>query len=77
MKPILDNPYGYKICYTKQHFKKQYIDVFHVHTYRNAMKIKKEYVTHRRHKRKRCKLNYQVLPITKIEVRKGIWKNPF
>ena len=77
MKPNLYNPYGYKICYTKHRFKKQYIDIFHAHTYKTAMKIKKECVIHRKFKRGRKKFTYQVVPITKKEVKRGIWKKPF
>ena len=75
MKPVLNNPYGYKICYTRKRFKKQYVLDFKTHSFKRAMKIKRECVTRR--DKKRNKKTWLVLPITKAEVKRGIWKRPF
>ena len=75
MKPNTNNPYGYKICYTKKPYKKQYVTKFLVHSFRRAMRIKREYVTTRPHKRN--KRTWHILPITRAEVKRGVWKKPF
>ena len=75
MKPITNNPYGYKICYTQKPFKNKSVTKFHVHSFRRAMRIKRMYVA--RKSKKRNKNTWHVLPITKKEVGKGIWKRPF
>ena len=75
MKPIVNNPYGYKICYTEKPLKKRYVTQFKVRSFRRAMKIKREYVAKRRIKH--SKKTWHVVPITKREVKLGIWKKPF
>lgn len=75
MKPILKNPYGYKICYTQKPIKNKYVTKFHIHSFRRAMRIKREYVARR--KKKHNKITWHVIPITKTEVKRGIWKTPF
>lgn len=74
MKINLKNPYGYKICYTKKGNKNHFIDDFHTHTYKGAVKVKK--INHKYTKKKE-KLTWYILPITKKEVVNGIWKYPF
>ncbi len=75
MKPILNNRYGYKICCTENPFKNRYVTKFKVRSFRRAMKVKREYVAKRQ--RKRDKRIWHVIPITKVEVKRGIWKRPF
>ena len=75
MKPILKNPYGYKICYTKKPYKNHYVTRFKVCSFRHAVRIKREYVARR--KKKHNKITWHVIPITKAEVKRGIWKTPF
>ena len=74
MKPILNNRYGYKICYTEKPLKKRYATQIRVHSFRHAMKVKREYVARRKRKSKQI---WHVVPITKAEVKRGIWKKPF
>lgn len=74
MKPDLRNPYGYKICYTTKRLKSLYITRFKAHSYKRAMTIKGEYVSHNKRKKKRT---WHIIPITKKEVNRGIWKSPF
>ena len=75
MKPILNNRYGYKICYTEKPLKKRYVTQIRVHSFRHAMKVKREYVAKRQ--RKRDRKVWHVIPITKAEVKRGIWNRPF
>ena len=75
MKPTENNSYGYKICYTIKPFKNRYVTHFKVHSFRRAIKIKREYVARR--EKKRNKKTWLILPITKAEVKHGIWRKPF
>ena len=43
MKPNINNPYGYKICY-KEKFSKYYVKQFITHSYNQAVKVKKDFV---------------------------------
>ena len=74
MKPILNNRYGYKICYTEKPLRNHYVTKFKVHSFRRAMKVKREYVARRKRKSKQI---WHVVPITKAEVKRGIWNRPF
>ena len=75
MKPILNNAYGYKICYTEKPFKNKYVTKYRVHSYKRAVLMKKSFVDHVDRKRK--KRTWHVIPITRREVKRGIWKCPF
>ena len=81
MKPILNNPYGYKVCY-KEKGCKDYIKHFLTYTYRQAMQAKNFY--HRFPQRDReddhelKKPVWVIITIKKSEVRAGIWReDPF
>ena len=57
MKPILNNPFGYKICYTEKPLKNQYVTRFIVHSFRRAMRIKRMYVAKKSKKRYSMKIS--------------------
>ena len=81
MKPILDNPYGYKVCYREKGCK-EYIKFFQTYTYLQAKKAKESYI---RFKPKAREDNHElrkpqwvIIPIKRSEVRAGIWhEDPF
>ena len=75
MKPNINNPYGYKICY-KEKYKKHYVKQFITHSYKQAVKIKKDYLKEDNLLLK--KPVWHIIPITKSEIRDGIWREvPF
>lgn len=81
MKPIVDNPYGYKVCYTEKHYKKMH-DRFLTKTYKQAKMVKEGYLLYPpvslNTGRKLNKPTWYIIPITKREVQEGIWKQaPF
>jgi len=81
MKPILNNPYGYKICY-REKGSPEYIERFLTYSYRQAVKVKQMYV---KWPNMACignmtikKPTWYIIPITKKEVKAGIWRQvPF
>ena len=75
MKIDLQNPYGYKVCYQEKN-KNYYIERFLTHTYKDAVEMKKLYLTYKEYKD--LKLKWFILPITKKEYKRGIWNQcPF
>ena len=75
MKPNTNNPYGYKICY-KEKFSKYYVKQFITHSYNQAVKVKKDFVKENNPLLKNP--IWHIMPITKAEVLKGIWREvPF
>ena len=77
MKPSVNNPYGYKICFKKKRVKNDYVDVYRVHSFNRAMKIKRDFAAEDARIKKKNDRLWHVIPITKKEVGKGIWKRPF
>lgn len=76
MKINLHNPYGYKVCYKEKFSKNYYIERFLTHTYKDAVDMKKLYLTFKEYENK--KLIWFILPITKKEFKRGIWNQcPF
>ena len=74
MKPILDNPYGYKICYQEKG-SKFLVEKFYTHSYRRAVAIKNMYLKYPVSNKKHTLF---IIPIKKREVMKGIWRQvPF
>lgn len=81
MKPNLNNPYGYKVCY-KEKGAKDYIRHFLAYTYRQAKLAKNYYIRYPTHSREDNHLlrkpEWVIIPIKKSEVRAGIWREvPF
>lgn len=81
MKPILDNPYGYKVCY-KEKGCKEYIKHFMTYTYLQAKQAKNSYLRYppRAHEddHELKKPEWVIIPIKRSEVRAGIWReDPF
>ncbi len=81
MKPILNNPYGYKVCY-KEKGCREYIRHFMTYTYRQAKQAKSSYISHppraREDDHELKKPEWVIIPIKKSEVRAGIWReDPF
>ena len=75
MKPRVDNPYGYKICY-QERGSKELITKFMTHNYKLAVKYKLYYVRCKDIKLK--KPTWCIIPITRKEVKAGIWRQvPF
>ncbi len=75
MKIDLKNKYGYKVCYTEKHYKNLHTR-FKTRTYKQAVEMKRFYYTYPPDNIKRPK--WFVIPISKSEVRNGIWReNPF
>ena len=75
MKPNTNNPYGYKICY-KEKFSKYYVKQFMTHSYNQAVKVKKDFIKENNPLLKNPV--WHIIPITKAEVLKGIWREvPF
>ena len=73
MKPNTHNPYGYKICCQERH--RPFEFCFRVHSYKMANDIKQRYVVFQQHFKRRKV--YHIYPITKQEVKHGIWRLPF
>ena len=82
MKPDLHNPYGYKICY-KEKGSKELVTTFMVHSYKKAKYIKEMYAKLRPvytypNEKPLKKPTWFIIPITRKEVRDGIWRQcPF
>ena len=75
MKPNANNPYGYKICY-KEKFSKYYVKQFMTHSYNQAVKVKKDFIKENNPLLKNP--IWHIIPITRAEVLKGIWREvPF
>lgn len=74
MKPVLNNPYGYKIC-SQERPNKPFEVRFKVHSFKKANEIKQRYVVFQQHFKRRKV--YHIYPISKQEVKQGIWKLPF
>jgi len=78
MKPILDNPYGYKVCYPVGR-KKKYIHRFKTRTYQQAKSVKEMYYRYPPpddNGKPIINVKWQILPITRKEVLRGIWREP-
>ncbi len=75
---ILNNPYGYKVCYREKHGK-EFVRKFITKTYRQAVEIKKIYQLETMTIVKQFNHpTWNIFPITKKEVKAGIWKeDPF
>lgn len=81
MKPILNNPYGYKVCY-KEKGCKEYIKHFMTYTYRQAKFVKQSCLRFppraREDNHELKKPEWVIIPIKRSEVRAGIWReDPF
>lgn len=81
MKVSMTNPYGYKVCYQEK-AKKQIIRHFITHTYKQAKDIKRHYLLYpplsRIDNHVLKKPTWFIIPISKREVRDGIWREcPF
>lgn len=79
MKPLLENPYGYKVCYpiNRKIYKYRYL----TKTYKQAVDIKKMYYQYPPPDDNGKPINnvkWQIFPITRKEVIRGIWReDPF
>lgn len=81
MKPDLHNPYGYKVCY-REHRSKAIVRYFIVHSYKDAVSVKHGYIRYppreRETDRQLNRPTWLILPITRKEVLRGIWREcPF
>lgn len=81
MKPDLHNPYGYKVCYRERRSKK-IVRYFIVHCYKDAVSVKQGYIRYppreRETNRQLNRPTWFILPITRKEVLRGIWREcPF
>jgi len=81
MKPNLNNPYGYKVCY-KEKGGNEYIRHFLTYTYRQAKQAKFYYLKYpprcREDNHELRKPEWVIIPVKKSEVRAGIWReDPF
>lgn len=75
MKAKLNNPYGYKIC--SKIGKLPYEERFLTYTYKQAVYAKKVFLTYGITSKKH-KPQWHIFPITKAEVKQGIWRQvPF
>lgn len=73
--------YGYKVCYREQG-KKRYVRYFLTYTFKQAMNAMNSYIRYPPYERETGrKLNqpeWKIIPITRKEVRDGIWREcPF
>lgn len=76
MKPRVDNPYGYKICYIEKG-SKAYVRKYMTHSYKTALKVKEYYLKDSRFFNLK-KPSWHIIPITRKEVLRGIWREiPF
>lgn len=79
MKPLLENPYGYKVCspINRKIYKYRYL----TKTYKQAVDIKKMYYQYPPPDDNGKPINnvkWQIFPITRKEVIRGIWReDPF
>ena len=76
MKTKLNNPYGYKVCYREKGCK-EYIRHFLTYTYNQALKARRYYrkypQTSREDNHLLNKPYWVIIPVTKSEVKDGIW----
>ena len=76
MKPNLDNPFGYKVCYRERGCK-DYIRHFLTYTYSQARQAKMFYIKYPQRSREDEHLldrpEWVIIPVKKSEVRAGIW----
>ena len=79
MKPNLNNPYGYKVCYPVK--RKKYVHRFKTRTYQRAKQIKEMYYKYPPpddNGKPIINVKWQIFPITRKEVIRGIWREvPF
>ena len=73
--------YGYKVCY-KEANKKRYIRHFLTHTYKQAKAAMDGYIRYpplsREDRHVLVNPKWKIIPVTKTEVRQGIWREcPF
>ena len=81
MKPIINNKFGYKVCQNNK-LDKSYVRVlFITRKYATAKQVKEYHLKYTRKnlpKKLIKRTTYSIIPITKYEVKKGIWKQcPF
>lgn len=81
MKPDRHNPYGYKVCYRERR-SKRIVRYFIVRSYKDAVSMKQLYIRYppreRETDRQLNKPIWLILPITRKEVLRGIWREcPF
>ena len=76
MKPKLNNPHGYKVCY-KEKGGKRYVRHFLTYTYTQAKQAKEFYIKIPQNARTDGhplnKPEWVIIPIKRSEVRAGIW----
>lgn len=73
--------YGYKICYSEKGHKRVVKAYFLVRSYTEAVRIKKSFAGHsgynydrENYKRRLKKPTWYIVPITRREVLRGIWR---
>ena len=70
------NPYGYKVCYKEQGCR-EYARHFLTYTYNQALKARRYYRKYPQKSREDNHLlkkpNWVIIPVTKSEVKDGIW----
>lgn len=77
MRVYTDNPYGYKICRVKKKGKSKNT-LFKAYTYNQAVKMKRLILRNTRLYPKEKYETWHIIPISKSEVRSGIWReDPF
>ena len=81
MKPIINNKFGYKVCQNNK-LDKSYVRVlFITRKYDTAKRVKEYHLNYTRKylpKKLVNRTTFSIIPITKLEVKKGIWKQcPF
>ena len=75
--------YGYKICYTEKGSKRNVKPYFYARSYKQALKMKSLYLRDEQRDRDNCKRRlkkptWYIVPITRREVVRGIWREaPF
>ena len=75
--------YGYKICYTEKGSKRNIKTYFCARSYKQALKMKNLYLRYEQRDRDNCKRRlkrpmWYIVPITRREVLRGIWREaPF
>lgn len=75
--------YGYKVCCTEKGNKRKIIPFFYARSYKQALKMKAYYLRYEQrdrdnYKRKLHKPTWYIVPITRREVLRGIWREvPF
>ncbi len=75
--------YGYKLCYTEKGNKRNFKSYFYARSYKQALKMKNLYLRYEQRDRDNCKRRlkkptWYIVPITRREVLRGIWREaPF